>query len=126
MKTLGINNLVSPESFYSLWGMPSRAEVVAFLVFKYGRFQQSVSVDEADKLIESNAVKSENGYRSTFACAGLRFNFIDEWLDMKEFPAEAVLDLEKMKELKCEWYAYLKSILNDLEERGIVHNHVQS
>ena len=118
MKTLVINHLVSPEGFYSLWGMPSRAEVVAFLVFKYGRFRQGISVEEADRLIESNAVKLENGYRSTFACAGLRFNFIDEWLDVKEFPAEAVLDLEKMKEMKCEWYAYLKSKLNNLEERG--------
>ena len=117
METMPINHLVSPEGFYSLWGMPSRAEVVAFLVLKYGRFQQCISVEEAEKLVESNAVKSRNGYRSTFACAGLRFNFIDEWLDMKEFPADAVLDIEKMKEMKCKGYAYLKSALNNLEAR---------
>ena len=115
METQCSNHLISHESFYSLWGMPSRAEVVSFLVLKYGKHAQRLSVEEAEKLIEFNIVKSEKGYRSTFAYAGRRFDFIDEGIDMKDFPTEAVLDIEQMKEIKCKGYAYLKRELNNLE-----------
>lgn len=114
MEAISINDLISPEGFYSLWGMPSRAEVVSFLVLKYGNPTQHLSIEEAEKLIEAHAKKEQpigNGFRSTFTHAGISFDFMGTWLDMKVFPAEAVEDLERMKENKCEGYAYLKSVL---------------
>ena len=113
MEISNINNLVSPCGFYSLWGMPSKAEVVSFLVLKYGNHTQPLSIEEAEKLIETNTVKLQTPvrYRSTFTHAGISFDFIGTWLDMKVFPAEAVGDLERMKENRCEGYTYLKKVL---------------
>lgn len=110
---MNINDMVSPDGFYSLWCMPSRAEVVSVLVGKYGNLRKPLSVEAAERLVEANIVNDGSlGVEiSAFTEAGISFNFVGTWIDVKSLPSGAVEVLEQMKEAKCEGYAYLKAKL---------------
>ncbi len=124
---MNINDMVSPDGFYSLWCIPSKAEVVSVLVGKYGNLKKSLSVETAEKLVEANIVKdgSLGVERSVFTEAGINFNFVGTWIDIKLLPSGAVEVLERMKEAKCEGYAYLKAKLgmSIMHQVGNTMNH---
>ena len=110
---MNINDMVSPDGFYSLWCMPSKAEVVSVLAGKYGNLKKPLSVEAAARLVEANIVKdgSLGVERSAFTEAGINFNFVGTWIDVKPLPPGAVEVLEQMKDAKCEGYSYLKAKL---------------
>lgn len=110
MEVNTLNDMITPEGFYSIWCMRSRAEIVSRLVGKFSRGGELLSVDVAEKLIDDNAekVKPLGGFKSEFTVAGIHFNFVGTSIDVKPLPFGAMEELERMKESECEGYLYSK------------------
>ena len=110
MKQQSIGCLVSPDGWYCLGRKLAKAEVVAMLVGKYGKPPRTISSEEAGYLIATNtaAATSLRRTQSMFTEAGICFNFIDDYLDVKSLPEEAVVELERLKESRNEGYVFLK------------------
>ena len=110
MEQQNIQCLVSPYGWYWLGRMLSKAEAVSMLVSKYGNPPMSISTEDAERLIAAKTVAATplQKEQSMFTEAGLCFNFIDDYLDVKTLPDEAVADLERIKEHRSEGYVFLK------------------
>ena len=110
MKQQSIRCLVSPDGWYWLGRKLSKAEVVAMLVGKYGKPPRLISSEEAGNLIATNTAEATflRKTQSMFTEAGICFNFIDDYLDVKSLPDEAVVELERLKESRNEGYVFLK------------------
>lgn len=110
MEVNTINDTVTPDGFYSIWCMRSRAGIVSRLVSKFGSEGEQLTVDGAEKLIDDNAEKLKplGGFKSEFTVAGIHFNFVGTSIDVKPLPSGALEELERMKESECEGYQYFK------------------
>lgn len=111
MEAMTINDLISPDGFYSLGCILSREEVVSAIISKFGTPPRHISTEVATSLIVSNTQKATplETERVEFTEAGIRFHFIGEWLDIKTLPSITAVELlEEMKEIKSSGYSYVK------------------
>lgn len=114
-----IDNLISPDGFYHIGRLLSKAEVVSALCGKFGHPVESLSIEDAEKIIAKNTRPASPIDRElvSFSIAGLEFKFVGEWLDVKPLLNAVVEELEKMKEFKSDGYAFAKEILKDSDKQ---------
>ena len=114
-----IENLISPDGFYYIGRLLSRAEVVSTLCGKIGHPVESLSIEDAEKIIAKNTRPASPIDRElvSFSIAGLEFRFVGEWLDVKPLFNAVVEELEKMKETKSEGYVFAKKVLKECDSR---------
>ena len=116
MESMKDRDLFSSEGFYYLGSLLSKAEVVVAIVHTYGSPSKNISIDEATSLIETNTIKASSfeKERVIFCEAGITFNFIGEFLDVRSLPANVIQTLEQLKEAKSEGYSFVKNRLTDV------------
>lgn len=110
-----VDNLISPDGYYYIGRMLSKAEVVSALCERFGHPAVSLSIEDLEKIIAKNTRPASPITRElvSFSIAGLEFKFVGEWLDVKPLLNVVVEELEKIKEAKSDGYAFVKGMVKN-------------